>query len=188
MKLRYLITLAALLSCAALSAQVRTENDIDKGNFVLGADGCVICDRSGAALKFSTKGFVFEARGNGGKVDVKDLQTGKIMTVYDNGLSVSPKGTLPAIGGGLISLAYHDFTGDSNPELIVAVRADNGMAVYVLEFASSTWNSVGELSAASSGVSECRIFRQVLTMRDTAADVLHSWTWRDGAFDYRSSK
>lgn len=187
MKMKLCIILAFLLSAVTLSAQVRTDSDIDAGNFVLGSDGCVICDGAGASLAFSTKGYVFEAHGSGMHVEVKDLQTGKRMTVYDGGLSIPAKGSVVPTGGGeRISLAYHDFTGDNNPELIIAVAGASGFAAYILEFGSSTWSSIGELSAT--GATECRIFRQVLTMRDASSDILHTWTWRGGSFDYRASK
>lgn len=187
MKTKLGIILALLLASFSLTAQVRTDSDIDAGNFVLGSDGCVICDGAGASLAFSTKGYVFEAHGSGSLVEVKDLQTGKRMTVYNGGLAVPAKGSAVSVGGGeRISLAYHDFTGDSNPEFIIAVVGTGGFAAYILEFGSSTWTSIGELSAT--GATECRIFRQVLTMRDDSTDTLHTWTWRGGSFDYRSSK
>ena len=83
-------------------------------------------------------------------------------------------------------MGIHDFTGDGEPELVVGEKLPAGVRAHVFVHGGGAWHEAGACSIP--GGTECRIFRQALTIKDPATGVLHAWTWHGDRFDYKSSE
>ena len=156
---KLLLPLLLLLSVAA-QAQVRTFSDNASGTFVFGLDS-YFYGESGT-LDFSVGGTPVRAQLSGGSVRVGN--------------------TLLESGSGDTLIGIHDFTGDNAPELVVARRNSSSVWAQIYTCSAGTWRPIGEIKADGK---EIRVFRQVLSIR--SGEVLHSWTWHDSQFDYKSS-
>jgi len=150
-----------LLVCLPVRSQTRTYSDNAAGSFVFGLDS-YFYGESGT-LDFSVGGTSVRAFLSDGSVRVGN--------------------TLLESGRGDTLIGIHDFTGDKAPELVVARRSSSSVSAKVYTLSSGTWRPIGEIKADGK---EIRVFRQVLSIR--SGEVLHSWTWHDGRFDYKSSR
>ena len=156
---KLLLPLLLLLSVAA-QAQVRTFSDNASGTFVFGLDS-YFYGESGT-LDFSVGGVSVKAFLADGTVHTGDF--------------------LLESGSGDTLIGIHDFTGDKAPELVVARRNGSSVWATIYTCSAGTWRPIGEIKAEGK---EIRVFRQVLSIR--SGEVLHSWTWHDSQFDYKSS-
>jgi hypothetical protein len=96
--------------------------------------------------------------------------------------------------GSLKSAEYvvgaHDFTGDNNPELLIAVRdqTNHGIAVYIVECQKGVqWQTIGAMVSKDKGIEECRVFRQTVSFKSESTGTLYTWTCHDGHFDFLAS-
>lgn len=160
--MKKLFVLLLLLGCLGAHAQVRSYSDNASGTFIVGLDN-YFYGVSGS-LQFRTGGRDFAANVSGGNVQVN--------------------GTTLSSGSGDTVIGIHDFTGDKEPELVIARRTPAGVSATVYLLSGGNWKLVGQLSAANA--TEMRVFRQVISAR--SGDVLHSWTWHGNQFDYKSSR
>ena len=161
-RMKWVLLLVGLLSGGMAVAQVRTAGDIDAKAFVIGLDAYSY--RNGP-LEFTSSGRGFRAEATGSTVAV----SGAALAYETDDLLVG----------------IHDFTGDNEPELVVGEKLPAGVKIHVLVLRSGAWQEAGAWSIP--GGTECRIFRQALTIKDPATGVLHSWTWHGDRFDYKSS-
>ena len=116
-------------------------------------------------------------------IDARAFVIGLDAYVYGNG-PLTWTATLSFDTADLL-LGIHDFTGDQTPELIVGEKLPDGVKAHVLRWKEGAWKEIG--APALAGGTECRIFRQALTIKDPATGVLHTWTWHGDRFDYKSS-
>ena len=156
------LLLAGLLTSLPAPAQIRTAADIDARAFVIGLDAYVY---GNGPLTWTADGRSFRAEASGNTV-------------------ILPAATLSFDTADLL-LGIHDFTGDQTPELIVGEKLPDGVKAHVLRWKEGAWKEIG--APALAGGTECRIFRQALTIKDPATGVLYTWTWHGNRFDYKSS-
>jgi len=177
-----------LLSGLVAAAQVRSAADIDSRTFVIGLDNYFV--GSAGALGFSTAGRNFQARLSDHTVTVLEEGTGEEKELYRNGLTIpfSNSYAIPNITGDFV-IGVHDFTGDQQPELVIAVRdaAVCGVEAFIIRFNGNRWVSIGEIGAIGNNISECRIFRQAITIKNPATGALYSWTCHGERFDFKAS-
>ena len=176
----------SILVGLACFAQARTGSDIDSKTFVIGLDKYIVGE---------TGGLGFNIKSNAFKVDVADgavsvAKGSQKVTLYDGGLKVSTAYdySMPALKGEFV-VGVHDFTGDSLPELVIAVKDDsgNGVVAFILQYSSGKWTSIGEIGAVKGGVNEIRVFRQTITIKNKKSGALYTWTWHKGGFTFKSS-
>lgn len=159
---RLLLLLLGTFLCLAASSQTRTYADNESGTFIFGLDS-YFYGRSGS-LEF--------------KVGNRNYQV-----TVDNGDVYIDNSALEG-GRGEVAVGIHDFTGDRVPELVVARRNNRLVAVSLYILQNGGWIPLGSIDPVEG--SEIRVFRQVISVRN--GDVLHSWTWRDNGFDYKSNR
>lgn len=162
-RLKIGLILSGCLLTASAAAQIRTSGDIDARAFVIGLDRYVY---GNGPLTWTAGGTAFRAETSGKTV----VLSGK---------------TLPFSTADL-QLGIHDFTGDQIPELVIGERLPDGVKAHVLTWRAGAWQEIGLLGIP--GGTECRIFRQALTVKDPATGILHAWTWHGDRFDYKSSE
>ena len=165
---RLIYIVGVFLLCGAhASAQTRTYSDLRSSAFVIGLESYYFGDAG--SLAFSLSGRSFQATVSEGSVSVGG-------TTLRSGL---PR------GGTLVGL--HDFTDDGVAELVIALRSEGFVQAFVYEYNQGRWTLLGSAGARSAGVSEIRVFRQALTIKDKGSGALHTWTCHDGRFDFKSS-
>lgn len=161
--MRKLITIFALAFCGLwAAAQTRTYADNASNTFIFGLENYFF--GASGALQFQAGGQDFEASIAQGTVSVND-------SVLSAGLGDTVVG-------------IHDFTGNREPELVVARRTDQGVSATVYAQSGNGWTELEQMQVP--GAQEIRVFRQVLSIR--GGDVLHSWTWHGSQFDYKRSR
>ena len=104
-----------------------------------------------------------------------------------SGTQVSVNGSVLPVGGGEKLVGVHDFTGNGQLELVVGSRGGNAVAAYIFQYAGGGWQRIGKIGASGDGVSEIRVFRGALTVKDKNSGALHTWTCHNGRFDFKSS-
>ena len=161
MKRLTIILITFFAAAAAGSAQTRTYSDNAAGTFVFGLES-YFYGESGS-LDFEAEGTTFRASIGADGVFVGEQQ-----------LSAS---------AGDVVIGIHDFTGNKVPEFVMAVRAEGRIGVSVYSLETGRWTLLKTMTVRSA--KEVRVFRQVLSMRQ--GDVLSSWTWHGGRFDYKAS-
>jgi len=161
---RVLTILFCLLAIGA-AAQVRSYGDMDSKTFVIGLDSYFF--GPSGSLDFTCGGQSFR---------------GSIA-----GTQVSVNGSALPVGSGEKLIGVHDFTGDGAVELVVGTRGGNAVAAYIFQYAGGAWKQIGKIGASGDGVSEIRVFRGALTVKDKNSGALHTWTCHNGKFDFKSS-
>ena len=179
--------LAALVP-SAMRAQVRTASDIDSKTFVIGLDNYFVGQAGG--LGFTTAGKVFRVSLAEGAVTVAQEGSSEGTELYNKGLTIPFANTymIPVIMGEFV-IGVHDFTGDGQPELVIAVKdaSVSGVEAYIIQYYSGKWESIGEIAAFGNNISECRIFRQAITIKNPSSGALYSWTCHGRKFDFKAS-
>ena len=165
---RFSCILGLLLALTA-SAQIRTYGDMESKTFVIGLDSYYY--GTSGSLSFTAAGIPFQA----------ELSGGTLTVVRDGARTVLVSGQGEALSG------IHDFTGDGQPELLAAYRRSGIVLAYIYEFRHGAWTLIGKVGATGDGVSEIRVFRQALTIKDKDSGTLHTWTCHGGRFDFKSS-
>ena len=181
------ILITALLASAIGFAQVRTGTDIDTKTFVIGLDNYIVGEAGG--LGFSIKKNAFKVDVQDGIVTaVKGSQTPVVL--YEEGLKVPAAYdySMPLLKGEFV-VGVHDFTGDSQPELVIAVRDDAASAIiaFILQYKDGKWISIGEIGAVKGGANEIRVFRQTLTIKNKNTGAMYKWTWHKNGFTFNAS-
>ena len=184
---RFVLVLLALMPFVAFG-QIRTGSDVAAGNFAIGIDNYLhVSAASGgkAAFDFSTRGQAFKAIAEDGTISVGETC---LLRHFAPTMTAEPALEIPAFTEKAeIIIGIHDFTGNREPELVVALRdrSTEGLVVYVYSFENEAWKAIGTIAAFGPEVRECRIFRQVITIE--AGTNLYTWTYRGGKFVFRSS-
>ena len=160
--MRKLFSLLVILCCGlAGSAQVRSYSDNAANTFVFGLDSYFF--GQAGSLDFSAEGRTVRASVESGTVSVD--------------------GILLEQADGETVIGVHDFTGNHQPELMVARRQPAGVSACLYRLEGGAWKCVGQMAARDG--KEIRVFRQVVSIRK--GDVLCSWTWHGNRFDYKAS-
>lgn len=112
---------------------------------------------------------------------------GKAWQASVAGSKVSLEGNQLFSGQGETLVGIHDFTGDNVVELVIGSRIQGAVAARIYQLSGANWKQIGKVGASGSGVSEIRVFRQALTVKDKDSGALHTWTCHGGSFDFKSS-
>ena len=160
MKKRF-FTLLWVFLCLCAGAQTRSYSDNASGTFVFGLDS-YFYGRTGT-LEFQADGKSFQVTVEGGDVRID--------------------GAALEGGRGEVVVGIHDFTGNRNPELVVARRNNALVSLTLYSLSGGRWLYAAAIGPVNG--KEVRIFRQVVSVRD--GDTLHSWTWHGDRFDYKSN-
>ena len=163
--MRKLLILLLLLTSTAF-AQVRTYGDMETKTFVIGLANYYFGDAG--SLSFQA----------GGVPVTVTLSDGRILS----GTQV----LLPEAPAGNSLIGAHDFTGDEVPEIVAATRGEGYVKAQVFRLEEGAWKLLGTVGARGD-VEEIRVFRQALTVREKASDVLYTWTFHGSRFDFKSS-
>ncbi len=167
--LRAAVVALALAVSASAGAQIRTYSDIDSESFVIGLDQYYFGEAGSLAFKVGTMSCRAE---------------------------IAPSGVILGAGRGMMELeledgdvivGIHDFTGDNLPEAVAAVRTPDAIIFHVYKLEQGTWIPIGRIGATGEGVTEVRVFRQAVTIRDKKAGALYTWTFHGDKFDFKSS-
>lgn len=160
--MRRLLSLFFLFTALVAGAQTRNYADNASGTFVFGLDSYFY--GSSGSLEFDAYGEHFQA------------------SVSSSGVFVN--GRFLEAGGDVV-VGIHDFTEDRQPELVLAHRLSaSSVSVSVYARQGGQWKLTGQMRGTG-GVTEVRVFRQVVSFR--RGDVLYSWTWHGSRFDFKAS-
>ena len=162
---RVVLILVLFAACVSLRAQTRSYADNATSTFVVGLQSYFFGDNG--TLGVTIGGRSASVRLGAGRVWVDDI--------------------LLEEGGGETLVGAHDFTGDNQPELLVARREDGRISAKIYRLSGKEWLCIGNAGAGGTGVRDIRVFRQAMTIRNYDSGVLYTWTWRGGHFDFKSS-
>ena len=197
------IAVLVMLACAVLAHPASAQD-----GFISGMDGGFTfsvkqCGSAGKSTSFSSCGKTFKVitfyYGNSTVTAIED-GSGRRNILFKDGKPNMPTSSgisYPRIGFDgdkeiqttEYNIGPHDFTDDGQSELVIGVRSasGDGMAVYVFGYISGAWRCMGEMVTSGRGISSCRVFRQTVTLKDSASGVLYTWTCHGGHFDFLSS-
>lgn len=170
MKRLWTILLALLAFSFVAAGQTRTYGDIEQKAFVIGLDQYYF--GASGSLTFKISKTVYTARIAGGKVS---LSTANL-----------PESVI-CEGEGDVIIGIHDFTGDKKPELVVASRKDGSLFAEIYQLQDKNTASIGRIGASGEGITEIRVFRQAITIKNHKAGAMYTWTWHKKAFDFKAS-
>lgn len=159
---RLLLTLLGAILCVVAAAQTRTYSDNASGTFIFGLDS-YFYGRTGS-LEFEANGQTYQVTVDNGDVYVND-------TALEG-------------GRGEVVVGIHDFTGNRIPDLVVARRNGSMVALSLYKLSGRDWIPAASIDPVEG--KEIRVFRQVVSVRN--GDQLHSWTWHENRFDYKSNR
>lgn len=159
---RLLFTLLGAILCVVATAQTRTYSDNASGTFIFGLDS-YFYGRTGS-LEFEANGQTYQVTVDNGDVYVND-------TALEG-------------GRGEVVVGIHDFTGNRIPDLVVARRNGSMVALSLYKLSGRDWIPAASIDPVEG--KEIRVFRQVVSVRN--GDQLHSWTWHENRFDYKSNR
>ncbi len=162
---RIISILALFLTALTVGAQTRTYTDNASRTFIIGLDSYFFGESG--SLDFRIGSNSWQAVVDGERVSVGDA-------ILDD-------------GNGEVVVGIHDFTGDRNPELVVARRTDAALCASVYSLSGGAWTKIGRIGVGGGGAQDIRVFRQVISIRDHNSDTLHSWTYHARGFDYKGS-
>ena len=181
------LSLLSILAAVVCFAQVRTNSDIDSKTFVIGLDNYIVGDAGG--LGFSIRNTAFKVEVENETVTAAKGNNPKV-TLYKEGLQIPAAYdySLPVLKGDFV-VGVHDFTGDAQPELVIAVRDESGDGIiaFILQFKDGKWISIGEIGALKGNVNEIRVFRQTLTIKNKKTGALYTWTYHKNGFTFKAS-
>ena len=164
--IRVLTCATALAAVTAItsSAQTRSLSDIESKAYVIGLDSYIY--GSPGSLEFDLDG---------------STQT---IRIDDSGVYVGSR-KLNVTPGGEVLVGTHDFTGNRNPEVMVASRSESGVKADIFSLSGSSWSNVGSIGVP--GAREIRVFRQALTVKRPDTGAMCTWTWHSPKFDFKAS-
>lgn len=159
--------------------------------------------QSAASISFTNSGKTYKVMTfyyNGSTVTAVETDSGNRSILFMNGkpnMATASGKAFPQIGfkdgkeaaSNEYAVGPHDFTGDGQPELVLAVRSasGNGLGIYIFGPAGSGWKCLGEMVTTGYNIRFCRVFRQTVTIKNADNGTLYTWTWHDGHFDFLSS-
>lgn len=161
----FAVALMLLLSALPGSAQTRSYADNASKTFVVGLD----------SYFYGTAGSIDF------RVDGRDV----LVSVKDGCVWADGKPLLRVGESWEVIIGTHDFTGNREPELVVARRSQDRVIVGISAYSSGRWKPLGEVAFPREDSGDVRIFRQVISVRK--GDALYSWTWHDKRFDFKAS-
>jgi len=169
MKRLWTIILVLLAIPFIAGAQTRTYGDIEQKAFVIGLDQYYF--GASGSLTFKIAKVVYVARIDGSKVSVSSASM--------------PESLLYEAEGDFI-IGIHDFTGDKKPELVIACRKEGALEAEIYQL-GNTADCIGRIGATGEGITEIRIFRQAITIKNHKAGAMYTWTWHKKQFDFKAS-
>ena len=152
-------------ACLLAGAQTRTYTDNANNTFVVGLQSYFYGDSGSLGIQIGAR----------------------MVTVRLSDGSVWAGDHLLEEGEGQTVIGTNDFSGDREPELVVARRKGKALSVKVYRLSGREWVCMGQIGAEGDGLRDVRVFRQAMTIRNYATGVLYTWTWRGGRFDFKSS-
>ena len=170
MKRLFTIILAFSALAITAGAQTRTYGDIESKAFVIGLDQYYFGDSGSLSFKVTKK--PFEAKISG------DLVTLAHASVVDT-LAVRPDTDF--------IVGIHDFTGDRVPDLVVASRSGNRLVAEVYTLVNDETTLIGRIGAEGEGITDIRVFRQAITIKNHKKGAMYTWTWHKTVFDFKAS-
>ncbi|MBR5700044.1 MAG: hypothetical protein IKX37_03020 [Bacteroidales bacterium] len=177
---------SALLAAVVCSAQLRTGSDIDSKTFVIGLDNYIVGEAGGLGFSIKNNAFKVEVL----EETVSVAKGSQKVVLYKDGLKVPAAYdySMPVLKGDFV-VGVHDFTDDTLPELVIAVRDDagNGIIAFILQYKDNKWISIGEIGAVKGNVNEIRVFRQTLTIKNQKTGALYTWTYKKNGFVFKAS-
>ena len=177
---------SALLAAVVCSAQLRTGSDIDSKTFVIGLDNYIVGEAGGLGFSIKNNAFKVEVL----EETVSVAKGSQKVVLYKDGLKVPAAYdySMPVLKGDFV-VGVHDFTDDTLPELVIAVRDDagNGIIAFILQYTDNNWISIGEIGAVKGNVNEIRVFRQTLTIKNQKTGALYTWTYKKNGFVFKAS-
>lgn len=162
---RLFSTIILTAACFLCGAQTRTYSDNASKTFIIGLESYFY--------------------GAGGSLDFQVGKTECRATVSDGSVSVND--VLLESGSGDTVIGIHDFTNSGSPELVVARRSGNTLSAGVYAWDGDSWKRIGRVGAEGEGVSDIRVFRQAVTIKNRTSGVLYTWTWHTDKFDFKAS-
>ena len=176
----------AFLAAVVCSAQLRTGSDIDSKTFVIGLDNYIVGEAGGLGFSIKNNAFKVEVL----EETVSVAKGSQKVVLYKDGLKVPAAYdySMPVLKGDFV-VGVHDFTDDTLPELVIAVRDDagNGIIAFILQYKDNKWISIGEIGAVKGNVNEIRVFRQTLTIKNQKTGALYTWTYKKNGFVFKAS-
>ena len=177
---------SAFLAAVVCSAQLRTGSDIDSKTFVIGLDNYIVGEAGGLGFSIKNNAFKVEVL----EETVSVAKGSQKVVLYKDGLKVPAAYdySMPVLKGDFV-VGVHDFTDDTLPELVIAVRDDagNGIIAFILQYKDNKWISIGEIGAVKGNVNEIRVFRQTLTIKNQKTGALYTWTYKKNGFVFKAS-
>ena len=159
------ILLATALGLTGARAQVRTYNDNTTNTFIFGLENYYY--GVSGQMEFQIDGKTFQAVVSGGQV----LLDGSVLES----------------GGGDAVIGIHDFTGDRVPDLVVASRSGNRIMAEVYTLVNDETTLIGRIGAEGEGITDIRVFRQAITIKNHKKGAMYTWTWHKTVFDFKAS-
>lgn len=170
MRRLYIIFIAFAALSLNAAAQTRTYGDIEANAFVIGLDQYYFGDSGSLSFKVSKK--PFEAKINGGTVTLQHNSVTDTLAVRDETAFI---------------VGIHDFTGDRVPDLVVASRSGNQLVAEIYTLLNDETSLIGRIGAEGEGISDIRVFRQAITIKNHKKGAMYTWTWHSKVFDFKAS-
>lgn len=123
--------------------------------------------------------------GASGSIDFRAGGRDAVASVKDGAVLVDGAPLVRVGDGWETIIGVHDFTGNREAELVVALRSERGVVISVHTLAGGRWKEAGKIAFPREDARDIRVFRQVISVR--RGDVLCSWTWHGDRFDFKAS-
>lgn len=146
-------------------AQTRSYTDNATSTFIIGLESYFYGSEGSLNVRRGDRTVLFQL--SGGKVEADHV--------------------LLEAGEGATVIGSHEFTGDHSPEVVVGRQTADSLHLRVYSYDKGVWKCIGHLGAGGDGIREARVFRQAVTIRNHRTNVLYTWTWRAGQFDFKAS-
>ena len=71
--------------------------------------------------------------------------------------------------------------------MVVAARSGNKIVAEIFKLVNDETSLIGRIGAEGEGITDIRVFRQALTIKNHKKGAMYSWTWHAPAFDFKAS-
>ncbi len=191
-----------------LTATLFAINSTAQTSFITGLEGgfafsAAQCGDAAKSFSFTTGGHTFKVLTfyyNGSTLTTVENTAGKRTILFVNGkpnMPTSSGKSYPVLGfsgdaelkTNEYTVGAHDFTDDGEAELLIGVRTGDGkgQGIYIFSFSAGQWKCLGEMVTKGRAIRSSRVFRQTVTIKDADTNVLYTWTYHGGHFDFLSS-